>query len=89
VQQEGGVEESTPVKVDPEIEKIDDAKDIQVKDLKEMDTNENNLTRDTSSSTLDSEHSLPNIWQELVIFGLALFLHSFIDGLTVGLFKEA
>ena len=31
---------------------------------------------------------LSTIWQELVIFGLALFLHSFIDGLTVGLFQN-
>jgi hypothetical protein len=37
-------------------------------------------------SEIDEE--VPNIWQELVIFGFALFLHSFIDGLTVGLFKE-
>lgn len=34
------------------------------------------------------ETTVPNIWQELVVFGFALFLHSFIDGLTVGLFKE-
>jgi zinc transporter ZupT len=34
------------------------------------------------------EETLPNLWQELVVFGLALFLHSFIDGLTVGLFKD-
>jgi hypothetical protein len=31
---------------------------------------------------------VPKIWQELVVFGFALFMHTFIDGLSIGLFKE-
>lgn len=57
-------------------------------DIKIQDQTNPDLIEIKPKEEEHEEAKLPTIWQELVIFGLALFLHSFIDGLTVGLFND-